>query len=57
MLKRYLSPIDGGELPPSSPALHCWNLLAPGSSWCSGIVLSQPVPGDWVFLKWLVCFC
>lgn len=56
-LKRYLSPVDGDELLPSSPALDCWILLAPGSSWCSGFILAQPVPGDWMFLKWLVCFC
>lgn len=52
-LKRFLSLVDGAELPPSSPGIG--SLQAPlgalVSSWLSHF------PGDWVFLKLLVCFC
>lgn len=45
--KGRLNPVDGGQLP------SCL-LQAP----LGATVLSwRSLPGDWVFLKWLVCFC
>lgn len=41
-LKRCLSPVNGGELPSSSPAPGCCNLPAPGSSWRYGFILAKP---------------
>lgn len=44
-LERCLSPVEGGELPSSSPAPGCCNLPAPCSSWCYGFILAKPALG------------